>query len=89
MELPISPTVISKAIDGTLDMLMSYVPALNRAYLDNDELVVAVSLKFRPHKSGVLAEYKINFIESRTKDGDSIVIDEKQQDLPFKVVNDD
>ena len=64
MDLPINPSVLKKTLEGTLDLLLSYTSALNRAYLDNDELAVTVNLKFHPHKSGILSEYKINFIEN-------------------------
>ena len=74
---------LRKVSDAVHDLLASYTASLNKAYLDSDELAVNIGLKFRPHKDGVMVNYQINYVESRVKDGDMMVINENQQDLPF------
>ena len=87
--LPIGITVISKAMNATTDMLFSYLSPINRSFLEKDELSISISLKFKPHKNGVSTAYQIAFIESKVKDGDFIVTDEKKHELPFeKAAND-
>ena len=83
MKEAIGEQTIEKTLAGISDMLYSYLPSMNRAFLEQDELAVSIAIKVRPHKSGTMVNYNLSFVESRVKDGDSIVIDEKQIGLPF------
>ena len=79
----IKETTIDKTLDGMRDMLYSYLNAMNRAYLEQDKLTVSMGFDVSPHKDGVVVNYRLSFVESKVKDSDSIIIDDKQQKLPF------
>ena len=82
---PIGEKTIAAAKEMIGDMLSSYLTQINKAYLGQDQsLSVSLSLKFQPHsKGGVEMSYGISFVESKIKDGDTIIIDEKQMELPM------
>jgi len=83
MQEKIGEKTIGDTMEGVRDMLHSYLSSINRSFLDQDELTINVGLKFRPHKNGVMVTYQIGYVESRVKDGDSIVVNEKQRELPL------
>jgi len=83
MDFLIGEETIDKTVDAIRDMLYSYLPSMNRAFVDADELAVTMGFGVRPHKDGVIVSYKVAFVESKVKDGDSIIVNEKQQSLPF------
>jgi len=86
MENKIGEKTIDKSTEGIKDLLYSYLPSINRSFLEQDEIGINIGLKFRPHKDGVMVTYQINYVESRVKDGDSFVVIENQRELPFNGV---
>jgi hypothetical protein len=81
----IGEKTIATAKEMLGDLLASYAGQINKAYLGQDQaLSINLSLKFQPHpKGGVEMTYGIKFIESQIKDGDVVIIDEKQMELPL------
>jgi hypothetical protein len=87
MDLTIGDKTIDKVMRETTELLKSYLRPINSAYMDQDGLTIALQLRFVPHRDGVLAGYQINFVESRIKDSDQLIINERQMELPLNVTN--
>ena len=83
MDTPIGEKTVDKAIEGIRDMLYSYLNTINRAYLQQDNLVISCGIKLQPHNNGVMVGYNVSFVESKVKDSDTIIVNENQQELQF------
>ena len=82
--LGIGPVTLEKAKTAISNDLENWWEQIKEAFIKNDyTLAVGLSLKFQSNGGGKIeVEHGITFIESRVKDKDVIIVDEKQQKLP-------
>lgn len=76
---------IGKVKDILCEQIDTYAKAMNDAFRNQSgALDVGLTLKFRQIvDTKVELAYGINFVSERVREGDKMVIDDAQQELPF------
>lgn len=81
----IGEKVIANIADHVENLLRTYLPNLNRAYLNEDSMKVGFSVDIEPGTGGDLViTTKISFVESKVKDELQVTVNERQMALGLK-----
>lgn len=80
----IGPNTLHQAKASLAMDLANWWPQIQDAFVRQDHsLTISLSLRLQANGGGKIEiEHGINFVESRVKEKDVVIVDEKQQKLP-------